>query len=55
MSASGRAQWGPSVTRDFLGVKPSAHLIHDLVTVLGRKEDEFDLRSLIGLMKVATS
>lgn len=55
MSASGLAQWGPKATRDFIGAKPSAHLIRALVTALARQDNEFDLRRLIGLLKVATS
>ena len=55
MSASGLAQWGPSVTRDFLGAKPSAHLIRDVVAALRDDENEFDVRRLLGLLKVASS
>jgi hypothetical protein len=55
MTASGLAQWGPSVTRDFLGAKPSAHIIRDLVTALHDRDNEFDVRCLIGLLKVASS
>ncbi|GAA4691731.1 VOC family protein [Phytohabitans rumicis] len=54
MSASGLAQWGPSVTRDFLGAKPSAHVLRDLVTALRDGDNEFDVRRLVGLLKVAT-
>ncbi len=54
MSASGLAQWGPSVTRNFLGATPSAHMIRDLVTALRDDDNEFDLRRLVGLLKVAT-
>ena len=55
MSASGLAQWGPSVTRDFLGAKPSAHLVRDVVAALRDDENEFDVRRLLGLLKVASS
>jgi catechol 2,3-dioxygenase-like lactoylglutathione lyase family enzyme len=55
MSASGLAQWGPSVTRDFLGAKPSPHLIRDIVAALGNRDNEFDVRRLIGLMRVMSS
>jgi catechol 2,3-dioxygenase-like lactoylglutathione lyase family enzyme len=54
MSASGLAQWGPSVTRNFLGATPSAHLIRDLVAALREDDNEFDIRRLVGLLKVAT-
>ena len=55
MTASGLAQWGPSVTRDFLGAKPSAHLIRDVVAALRDDDNEFDVRRLLGLLKVASS
>ncbi|GIF13801.1 catechol 2,3-dioxygenase-like lactoylglutathione lyase family enzyme [Actinoplanes teichomyceticus] len=55
MSASGLAQWGPSVTRDFLGAKPSPHLIRDVVTALRADDNEFDIRRLIGLLRVASA
>jgi catechol 2,3-dioxygenase-like lactoylglutathione lyase family enzyme len=55
MAASGLAQWGPSVTRDFLGAKPSAHMLRDLITALRDDDNEFDIRRLIGLLKVASS
>lgn len=54
MSASGLAQWGPSVTRNFLGATPSAQVIRDLVTALREEDNEFDIRRLVGLLKVAT-
>ena len=55
MTASGLAQWGPSVTRDFLGAKPSPHLIRDVISALRDDENEFDVRRLLGLLKVASS
>ena len=55
MSASGLSQWGPSVTRDFLGATPSPHLIRDLVTALRDRDNEFDVRRFVGLLKVASS
>jgi catechol 2,3-dioxygenase-like lactoylglutathione lyase family enzyme len=54
MSASGLAQWGPPVTRDFLGAKPSPQLVRDLVTALRDSGNEFGVRRLIGLLKVAS-
>ena len=57
MKASGLAQWGPPVTRDFLGLTPPETL-RDLAA-LGRglqsRDTEFDLTRLRGLLKVATS
>jgi hypothetical protein len=55
MSASTLAQWGPAVTRDFLGATPSPHMIRDLVTALRDRDNEFDIQRLIGLLKAASS
>jgi catechol 2,3-dioxygenase-like lactoylglutathione lyase family enzyme len=55
MSASGLAQWGPSVTRDFLGATPSPHLIRDVVTALRADDNEFDIRRLVGLLKAVSA
>jgi Glyoxalase/Bleomycin resistance protein/Dioxygenase superfamily len=56
LTASGLAQWGPRATKDFLGINPKS-LPHEARTMLSalRGNNEFDLRSLIGLMKVAKS
>jgi catechol 2,3-dioxygenase-like lactoylglutathione lyase family enzyme len=57
MTASGLAQWGPPATKDFLGIAPGRESLRELrgmVTAL-RADNEFDLRSLRGLLKVATS
>ncbi|TGD89269.1 2,3-dihydroxybiphenyl 1,2-dioxygenase [Mycolicibacterium sp. CH28] len=55
-TASGLAQWGPPATRDFLGTS-AKHARHEAVSMLTavRENNEFDLRRLIGLLKVATS
>ena len=55
-TASGLAQWGPPATRDFLGIDPKSAR-HELVSVIGalRASNEFDIRRLIGLLKVPTS
>ncbi|MEU8109210.1 2,3-dihydroxybiphenyl 1,2-dioxygenase [Nonomuraea muscovyensis] len=50
MSASGLAQWGPPVTREFLGVNPSPALLRTVVDAL-RGENEIDVARLAGLMK----
>jgi catechol 2,3-dioxygenase-like lactoylglutathione lyase family enzyme len=55
MSASTLAQWGPPVTRAFLGATPSPHAIRELITTLRNRDNEFDIQRLLGLMKVATS
>jgi len=55
-TASGLAQWGPPVTKDFLGTNPRSlpHEVHSMISGL-RGDNEFDVRRLIGLMKVAMS
>jgi Glyoxalase/Bleomycin resistance protein/Dioxygenase superfamily len=56
LTASGLAQWGPRATNDFLGINPKSlpHEARTMFTAL-RGDNEFDFRSLIGLMKVAKS
>jgi catechol 2,3-dioxygenase-like lactoylglutathione lyase family enzyme len=55
-TGSGLAQWGPSVTKDFLGTNPRSlpHEARSMISAL-RADNEFDFRRLIGLMKVAVS
>jgi hypothetical protein len=55
-TASGLAQWGPPVTKDFLGTSPRSfpHEARSLVTAL-RDNNEFDINRLVGLLKVAKS
>ena len=55
-SATGLSQWGPPVTRDFLGTdaRSARHEAAAMFTAL-RGENEFDLRRLVGLLKVAAS
>jgi len=57
MTASGLAQWGPPATKDFLGVTPGPQAVHELRTIVGalRQDNEFDLASVQGLLKVASS
>lgn len=57
-TATGLAQWGPPVTKDFLGIAPGRESIEELRSMLGAVRDhdnEFTLTRLRGLMKVATS
>ncbi|WP_407547966.1 VOC family protein [Streptomyces sp. Pv4-95] len=54
MSASGLAQWGPPVTRDFLGAGPSPAKLREVLTAL-RGDNELDPARLLGLMKAMTS
>ena len=55
-TASGLAQWGPPATKDFLGASPK-HAPQEVASMLTalRGNNEFDIRRLIGLLKVATS
>ncbi|MDG5484154.1 VOC family protein [Mycolicibacterium gadium] len=55
-TASGLSQWGPAVTKDFLGINPKA-LPHEARSILNalRDQNEFTLTRLRGLMKVASS
>ncbi len=55
-TASGLAQWGPPVSKDFLGINPKA-LPREARSMIGalRANNEFDFRRLVGLMKVASS
>ncbi len=55
-TASGLAQWGPPVTKDFLGTNPRSlpHEARSVITAL-REDNEFDLTRLRGLLKVANS
>ena len=53
-TASGLAQWGPPASKDFLGIDPK-HAREEVGAVLTalRERNEFDVRRLIGLLKVA--
>jgi hypothetical protein len=55
-TGSGLAQWGPPVTKDFLGTNPRSlpHEARSMIRAL-RAHNEFDIHRLIGLMKVAAS
>ncbi len=55
-TASGLAQWGPPVTKDFLGIDPkhARDEVGAIATAL-RDKNEFDVKRLIGLLKVARS
>lgn len=54
MSASGLAQWGPPVTRDFLGTNPSPALLRTVNEAL-RGDNELDAKRLLSLMKAMSS
>ena len=53
-TASGLAQWGPPASKDFLGLDPK-HAREEAGAVLTalREGNEFDVRRLIGMLKVA--
>jgi hypothetical protein len=55
-AASGLAQWGPPTSRDFLGTDPKSvrHELFSMISAL-RASNEFDIRRLIGLLKVPIS
>lgn len=55
-TASGLAQWGPPVSKDFLGtdLKSLPHEAQSIFAAL-RGDNEFDINRLIGLLKVANS
>ncbi|MGB8505284.1 VOC family protein [Mycobacterium sp.] len=54
MTASGLAQWGPPVTKDFLGIAPNRESLKELRSMLTaiRDDNEFDMTRLRGLLKV---
>ena len=56
LSASGLSQWGPPITKDFLGtdMKSARHELVSMITAL-RARNEFDVNRLFGLLKVPTS
>ncbi|MFE7032678.1 VOC family protein [Streptomyces sp. NPDC057621] len=51
MSASGLAQWGPPVSRDFLGSTPGPGMVAALLRALGDKTNEIDKDTLKALAK----
>jgi catechol 2,3-dioxygenase-like lactoylglutathione lyase family enzyme len=55
-TASGLAQWGPPITKDFLGTNPRS-LRHELRYMIGAlcDENEWDLSSFRGLVKAGRS
>jgi catechol 2,3-dioxygenase-like lactoylglutathione lyase family enzyme len=55
-TATGLAQWGPPVTKDFLGINAGA-LPHEALSVINalRADNEFTPTRLRGLLKVANS
>jgi catechol 2,3-dioxygenase-like lactoylglutathione lyase family enzyme len=55
-TSSGLSQWGPPTSKDFLGINPKSIPREALSMICAlREHNEFDLRRLVGLMKVANS
>ena len=56
-TTSGLYQWGPRITKDFLGIAPGRQSLRELRSVIGalRDDNEFNLASLRGLLAVANS
>lgn len=55
-TATGLAQWGPPVSKDFLGTSPRSARAEALSMISAlRRDNEFDVHRLLGLLKVATS
>jgi hypothetical protein len=56
-TASGLYQWGPPITKDFLGIAPGRESLRELRSVISalRDDNEFHLASLRGMLTVANS
>jgi catechol 2,3-dioxygenase-like lactoylglutathione lyase family enzyme len=55
MSASGLAQWGPPVTRDFLGATPSPARLREVAAALRAEDTELTTARLLALLKAISS
>ncbi len=55
LSASGLAQWGPPVTRDFLGATPTPARLREVVDALRREDTELTAGRLLALLKAMSS
>ncbi|MEU6580355.1 2,3-dihydroxybiphenyl 1,2-dioxygenase [Nocardia sp. NPDC046763] len=58
LTASGLYQWGPKITKDFLGINPgpeTAREIAMMLDALRQNDNEFDLAALRGLFAMANS
>jgi catechol 2,3-dioxygenase-like lactoylglutathione lyase family enzyme len=51
MTASSLAQWGPPVTRDFLGTNPSPSVLREIYAALHEPEAELTAARLLALVK----
>jgi catechol 2,3-dioxygenase-like lactoylglutathione lyase family enzyme len=54
--ATGLSQWGPKVTKEFLGTKPSPDALKELAGMLNalRHDNEVDARRVLGLLRSTT-
>ncbi|MBU3060987.1 VOC family protein [Nocardia sp. NEAU-G5] len=58
LTASGLYQWGPKISKDFLGINPgreTAREVAMMLDALRQKDNEFDLAALRGLFAMANS
>lgn len=58
LTASGLYQWGPKITKDFLGINPgreTAYEVAMMLDALRHNDNEFDLGALRGLFTMANS
>lgn len=51
MRASGLSQWGPKVTADFLGTRPSLAKVRDVFRALREEGSELDVARLRGILR----
>jgi hypothetical protein len=51
MTATGLSQWGPPISREFLGATPSLTMLRDIVATL-RGDNEIDVGRLLGLLRM---
>ncbi len=55
MSASGLAQWGPPVTRDFLGTSPSPARLREIRDALHADDNDLTTSRLLSILKAMSS
>ena len=58
LGASGLYQWGPPITKDFLGTAPGRESVQELrsaLRALREQDNEFDISAVRGLLKVVNS
>ena len=57
LGASGLAQWGPPITKDFLGIagREGPRELAAMLNAVRQRDNEFDMGALRGLLKVSGS